>query len=111
MKTHQSVRLLVIIHGMGENTRIDISHRNIANEDKSQAINGIQAGYGLVFGENIFVAEWFNNNSGYREINGFWAAGSVDTTAESSQISIKVIEHELRMIRFMTSDQIKEVSP
>ena len=52
-------------------TQIYLSHRNIANEDMSAAVNGLQPGFGLVFGDKIFVAEWFNNNSGYREINGF----------------------------------------
>ena len=41
----------------------------------------------------------------------FGLHGEVDTTAESSQISIKVIEHELRMIRFMTASQLKGLLP
>ena len=92
-------------------TQVDISHRNIANEDKSTEINAIEVGFGLVFGEKIFVVEWTNQNSGYRAFNGFWAGDDPDATAESSQISIKVIEHELRMIRFMTAAQLKKLLP
>ena len=93
-------------------TRVDVSHRNIANEDMTEAINDVQVGFGLVFGDNkIFVIEWTNENASYRSFNGFWANGEPDTTAESARISIKVITHELRMIRFLTAGQIKSKVP
>ena len=98
-------------HYVRTNTRVDLSYTNIANENKETEIRGIQVGFGLAFGDKIFVIEWTNQNAAYREFNGFWAAGEVDTTAESSQISIKVIEHELRMIRFMTASQLKGLLP
>ena len=93
-------------------TRIDISYTNIANEDKSNEINAIQAGSGLVFGGGkIFVAEWFNNNAGYRSINGFWVNNDPDTTPVDSQTSIKVIETNLLAIQFITETQLKKKLP
>ena len=84
---------------------------NIANENKETEIRAIQLGYGLKFGDKIFVIEWTNENASYRSFNGFWAAGEVDTTAESSTVAISVIQHELRMIRFMTASQLKKLLP
>ena len=37
--------------------------------------------------------------------------GEADTTAAGSRISIKVITHELRMVRFITSSQLKKLLP
>ena len=93
------------------NTLVDISYTNIANENKEAEIRGIQPGFGLVFGDKIFVIEWTNENASYRSFNGFWANGEPDTTAESAQITIKVITHELRMIRFLTAGQLKKLLP
>ena len=92
-------------------TRIDISHRNLANEDKSTEIEGIAAGQGIVFGDKIFVVEWTNEQSNHREFNGFWVNSEEDATAAGAAVSVKVIQHELRMIRFMTTKQLLEKLP
>lgn len=88
-------------------TRVDISHRNIDNEDKSTEIEAIAVGQGIVFGDKIFVVEWTNEQGSHREFNGFWANDEADTTAVDSQVAISVIRHELRMIRFITKEQIE----
>ena len=93
------------------NTRVDINYTNIANEDKTTELQGIQNGFGLVFGEKIFVIEYQNHQNSYREFNGFWVNNDPDATAESAQTSIKVIAHELRMARFITADQIRAKIP
>ena len=92
-------------------TQVDVSYRNIANENKETEIRAIQRGYGLKFGDKIFVIEWTNENASYRSFNGFWAADEVDATAESSTVAISVIQHELRMIRFLTASQLKGLLP
>ena len=98
-------------HYVRTNARVDLSYTNFANENKETEIRGIQVGFGLAFGDKIFVIEWTNENAAYREFNGFWVAGEVDTTAESSTVAISVIQHELRMIRFMTASQLKKLLP
>ena len=43
--------------------------------------------------------------------DGYWENNEQDTTSGGSGSSIKVISHELRMIRFITADQLKEKLP
>ena len=88
-------------------TRVQVAYRNDANENKETEIRAIQVGHGLVFGDKIFVIEWTNQDAAYRDFNGFWVNGEADATALDATVAISVIQHELRMIRFITAQQIE----
>ena len=87
-------------------TRIEISFTNDDGEDKTAEINGIVAGYGITFGDKIFVVAFKNLQNNRMEFDGYWVNNDADTTAAGAKIAINVIQHELRFLRFLDTDSL-----
>lgn len=81
-------------------SQVSINDTASDSTDKSDDLDDLEVGYGLVVGDKTFVITAITVQTGHRELAGYWAGNVADSETANTVVTIQVIQHDMRMGRY-----------